>query len=126
MALKKVENITVTIQSKNNERSIIKREKKMVKIMVRIYCNAKHKTNGPPYLKCNEFLEYVLVRLDKFPYHVEKTTCGKCGLSCYESRKKEMDLEIFYFSGPRMLIRHPVLTFHHLFDEFRELNRLDY
>ena len=120
MTLEKIENINKTIQHKDDAPSIIKREKKMVEIMIRIYCNAKHKTNDVPCLKCSEFLEYVNERLDKCPYQAEKTACGKCGLSCYEPRKKENGFEVFNYSGPRMLISHPILAFHHLLDAFKE------
>ncbi len=88
MILMSLEKVNKTSQDTDDEPSIIKRDKKMVAIMVGIYCNAKHKTNDVLCLECAEFLEYVKNRLHNCPYQAKKTACGICDLLCYKPEKK--------------------------------------
>lgn len=108
-----------------SEPEIIVREKKMVEYMVRIYCKNQHETKGVPCFECNKFLEYAKERLENCPYQEGKTACGKCGLTCYEPEKKKKGMEVFTYSGPRMLLRHPILAFHHVLDSFKEPKKPD-
>ncbi len=120
VVLEVVENVKITIQDRDNEPAIIKREKKEVEFMVQIFCNAKHMTKDNLCLDCCEFLAYAKKRLDNCPYHAKKPACGICDLSCYEPKKKEKGLKVFTYSGPRMFFKHPVLAFRHLMDAFNQ------
>ena len=125
MVLEKVENENKSFRSKDEEPSIIKREKKTVEFMLQIYCGGNHKTRGALCLECQEFLDYIKNRLDNCPYGENKTACGRCGLTCYAPERKEKGVAVFTYSGPRMLVRHPILAFKHFLDGFREPKKLD-
>ena len=118
--MEKVENKITSFQRRDDEPSIIKREKKEVEFMVQIYCNAKHKSNDNLCFECREFLAYAKERLNNCLYQSKKPVCGICDLSCYNQKKKEKGLEIFNYSGPRMFFKHPVLAFRHLIDAFNQ------
>ena len=95
----------------------IKREKKTINKMVRVYCKGKHKTKGNLLCNdCGEFLSYAFMRLDKCPFQEEKSTCGKCLVHCYTPDMREKAKKIMRYSGPRLIYRSPILALHHVFD----------
>ena len=100
----------------SEEHPRIRREKKTIASMVKIYCKAKHDTHGELCPECAEFLEYAKMRLDKCPFQENKTTCGRCLIHCYKPDMKEKAKKVMRFSGPRMLLYHPVLAMHHAVD----------
>ncbi len=103
-----------------NEHPRITREKKTIGAMVHIYCKAHHETKDELCQECAEFYEYAKMRLDKCPFQENKTTCGKCRIHCYKPGMKEKVREIMRYSGPRMLLHHPVLAMHHVVDGFKK------
>ena len=84
--------------------------------MVSIYCRAHHATSGTPCSDCERFLDYAEVRLDKCPYGEDKPTCANCPIHCYKPEQRELARQIMRFSGPRMLLHHPILTIAHYID----------
>ena len=105
-----------TVQLKP-EHPRITREKKTIKAMAGIYCSAHHKTKKDELCpECTEFLTYAYLRLDKCPFQEKKSTCGKCLVHCYRPDMKEKVKKVMRYSGPRMLVRHPSLALHHVWD----------
>jgi hypothetical protein len=102
-----------------NEHPRIRREKKTIGAMVGIYCKAKHNTHGELCPECVEFFEYAKMRLDNCPFQENKTTCGRCRVHCYRPDMKEKVKKVMRYSGPRMLLHHPVLALHHAVDGFK-------
>lgn len=102
----------------------IGREKRTIEAMVKIYCNAKHETHGELCPECAEFLAYARMRLDKCPFQENKSTCGKCLVHCYRSDMREKVKHIMRYSGPRMLLHHPVLALHHAWDGRKKPQKL--
>jgi len=49
----------------NTEHPRIKREKKTIHAMVKIYCEDKHNTKEELCSDCTEFIEYARIRLSK-------------------------------------------------------------
>jgi len=94
----------------------ITREKKTIQAMVHIYCKAHHKPQDNLCSECAEFLTYAHMRLDKCPFQEKKSTCGKCLIHCYRPDMKEKVKTVMRYSGPRMLITHPSLALHHVWD----------
>ena len=84
--------------------------------MVGIYCAAQHDTAGELCEVCSTFLDYAEVRLDKCPYGEEKPTCANCPVHCYKPQYRAQAKAIMRFAGPRMLLRHPLLTIAHYLD----------
>ncbi len=68
---------------------------------------------------CEALFEYASYRLLKCPYGEQKPTCRNCPVHCYTKDMREQMHEVMRFAGSRMLLRHPVLAFHHLRDAKR-------
>lgn len=96
--------------------SRIHREKKIVELMVRIYCRKKEK-NVALCPECIALIEYACQRLEHCPFGEHKTTCKQCRIHCYRSDKREQMRTVMRFSGPRMLMYHPVAALRHLFSK---------
>jgi len=99
---------------------LIAREKKTIAAMVAIYCRKQHGQNSSLCEECSELLEYATCRLDRCPYGPQKTTCAKCPIHCYKPQMRDRVKQVMRFSGPRMLLRHPILAIGHLLDGRRE------
>ncbi|MDR0373731.1 MAG: nitrous oxide-stimulated promoter family protein [Nitrososphaerota archaeon] len=98
----------------------MKREKQTIAYMVDLYCKAHHSTHGELCSECREFKEYAFLRLDKCPFQEKKSTCGKCVIQCYRPGMKQKVKVVMRYAGPRMLLRHPGLALHHVWDGHRE------
>jgi 23S rRNA C2498 (ribose-2'-O)-methylase RlmM len=94
----------------------IKREKKTIDAMVRLYCRKHHGTDGELCQECSELHDYAMLRLSMCPFQENKSTCGKCLVHCYKPDMKEKVAKVMRYSGPRMLLHSPVLALHHIFD----------
>ena len=95
------------------------REARTVEAMIRLYCQARHKTNGPICPDCRELWEYSQTRLNRCPFQEGKTTCAKCPVHCYRPELRERIRTVMRYAGPRMLLRHPFLALMHLWDGIR-------
>lgn len=100
-------------------------EFRTVKGMVDIYCKAHHQTDRSSSAdlceQCQTLLDYAEVRLDRCPYGQSKPTCNKCPIHCYKPEPKEQMRLVMRYSGPRMLLSHPILAIRHLINEKREV-----
>lgn len=67
---------------------------------------------------------YANKRLDKCVFGEEKPACKQCPVHCYQSAKREEMKQIMRWAGPRMLLRHPILTIRHLIDDRRPVPEL--
>ena len=94
----------------------IKREKKTIDAMVNLYCRKHHGTSDELCSECKELHAYAMIRLSKCPFQEEKSTCGKCLVHCYKPDMKKKVAKVMRYSGPRMLLHHPILALHHVFD----------
>jgi hypothetical protein len=102
------------------ERRII-REKNTVEAMIKIYCHDQHKTSDGQFCAdCRELLDYANRRLERCPFHGDKTTCANCKIHCYRPDMKVRIRDIMRYSGPRMICHHPILAMFHFIDGFRK------
>ncbi|WP_038211327.1 nitrous oxide-stimulated promoter family protein [Vibrio orientalis] len=92
-------------------------EFKTVSAMVAIYCHAHHATKQGLCQECKTLLDYAETRLDRCPYGQQKPTCNQCPIHCYKPEQKEQMRQVMRFSGPRMLLPHPILAIRHLLHE---------
>ncbi len=97
----------------------LERERVTISKMVDIYCGDHHGTDGLCE-DCARFMDYAEVRLDKCPYGEAKPTCSNCPVHCYKPDYREQAKAIMRYAGPRMLLRHPVLTIAHYIDGLRK------
>jgi len=96
------------------------REARTIDVMVAMYCHDLHGTRDGLCEDCRELVEYARGRLDKCPYQEGKTTCAKCPIHCYKPSLRERMRAVMRYSGPRMLLRHPIMTIFHLWDGLRK------
>lgn len=77
-------------------------------------CQVGH---GGPGLcgECRELLEYSLARLGHCKFGNAKTKCHKCPVHCYRPYMREKIRTVMRFSGPRMLLYHPLEALRYLF-----------
>ena len=101
------------------------RELKTVSAMLACYCRGVHGTRGPLCDECRALLDYATTRLERCRFAGEKPVCAKCPVHCYQPRRREQMKQVMRYAGPRMLLRHPVLTIRHLIDGRRPVPVLD-
>ncbi|KLV03811.1 nitrous oxide-stimulated promoter [Photobacterium aquae] len=91
--------------------------------MVTIYCRHHHQQQSHQRLchDCQTFLAYAHERLDRCPYGQNKPTCKQCPIHCYKPDEKALSKTIMRFSGPRMLLHHPILALRHIMAERRAI-----
>lgn len=88
-------------------RSRIEREKVTVRHMIELWC--RHQHGGRELCEeCRKLCEYSLARLENCKFGENKTKCHKCSVHCYKPEMRERIREVMRYSGPRMLLHHPV------------------
>ena len=92
------------------------RERRTVDTMVLIFCSGHHGTRAEPCRECTELREYAHARLARCRYQDAKPTCANCPIHCYRPDIRDRVREVMRYSGPRMLLRHPVLAVAHIVD----------
>jgi len=97
----------------------LSRELLTISKMVDIYCGDHH-NRDVLCENCQEFMDYAEVRLQKCPYGEDKPTCANCPIHCYKPARREQARQIMRYAGPRMLLRHPLLTIAHKLDGLRK------
>ena len=96
------------------------REWQTMTAMVRIYCRDRHDAAGGLCGKCQQFLDYAGVRLERCRFGREKPTCAKCPVHCYQRDRREQVRVIMQHARPRMLWEHPLMSLRHRLDGFRK------
>jgi len=95
------------------------REYKTVKAMIELYCRKLHNSKGLCD-ECSVLLIYTEAKIRKCPHYKSKIPCKNCTVHCYQEPYKEKIRKVMRFSGPRMIIYHPILAFYHLLAQFKE------
>ena len=101
------------------------REKKTVALMIRLYCNKKHGTKKALCSACQALHDHAMLRSDKCPFMETKTFCSNCKVHCYQKDMREKIREVMRFSGPRMILYHPVMAVRHVMESRKEKKRLE-
>lgn len=99
----------------------IRKEVETIRIMTEIYCSAHHGTEkGNLCPECEEFYLYSAKRLACCPFGENKPVCAKCKIHCFGKEFKGKAKAIMAFAGPRLVLRHPILSLRHLMALRRE------
>lgn len=100
------------------------REKRLVSQMIALYCRKKH---GGRSLcpSCAALDAYARQRSIRCPFMETKTFCSNCRVHCYEPEMREKIREVMRFSGPRMIVYHPVTVVRHVIETKKEKRRLE-
>ena len=101
------------------------REKAVVSLMITLYCQKQHNTKSGLCPDCAELEAYARQRSDKCPFMETKTFCSNCKVHCYKPEMREKIRAVMRFSGPRMILHHPVMAVRHLIETKKEKNRLE-
>lgn len=110
--------------TKNNTGPNIEIEKKTVNYMISLYCHKKHTSPKNQLCDvCRDMLQYALSRLNYCRYGEEKTTCEKCPTHCYRKDYREKVKSIMRYSGPRMILYHPIMAVNHLVKNLKNHNK---
>ena len=87
--------------------------------MVRLYCHGHAHTRGaraPQELcpDCAATLRYASRRLQRCIFGDAKPNCADCTVHCYRADMRENIRTVMRWAGPRMLLRHPIMTVAHM------------
>lgn len=83
-----------------------------------MYCADKNHRSGSLCKDCKKLADYANDRLQKCHYGYLKPTCLQCTIHCYSPVMKKKIIEVMRYAGPRMVLRHPVLSFFYLKNKF--------
>ena len=100
------------------------REKALVSEMIALYCKKRHGTKGWLCPECAALAAYARERSEKCPFMETKTFCSNCRVHCYRLEMREKIRAVMRFSGPRMMLCHPVPALRHVVEEQKEKRRL--
>lgn len=95
----------------------------MLEYMVKLYSKKKLKEDELSE-RCIQLLEYAKYRRSKCPHGENKPYCSCCEIRCYKSSEREFMSKVMKFSGPRMIFKHPILAFDHLFKTLKFKRKL--
>lgn len=98
----------------------IEKEKKVSFLMIDLYCRKKHKTKNGVCIECQILKDYVELRLIKCPFNESKTFCSNCKIHCYNPEMRKKIKEVMRFSGPKMILHHPILAIRHVIETRKE------
>jgi hypothetical protein len=101
------------------------REWKTVSSMIHIYCSGLHGTSGKLCTECQQLSDYASLRLDRCRFGAEKPTCANCPVHCYQKTRREQIRTVMIYAGPRMLLKHPILSLFHWLDGYRKAPALN-
>lgn len=98
-------------------------EKKIVGLMIKIYCKGhKHAKDGICE-ECRELLNYSNKMIELCPFMKTKTFCQNCKIHCYKEDMRIKIKKVMRYSGPRMMFYHPLLTINHVIENYKEKKR---
>ena len=102
----------------------IAREQKTIAVMMAIYCRDHHHPDSDLCADCIKLLDYAERRLESCPFESEKPACNHCSVHCYSKSMRIQVQDVMRYAGPRMLLKHPLLSMLHLIDNFRKVPKL--
>lgn len=109
----------------NRAESKREREKEIVQLMIRLYCKKHHGTKKELCSECRALAQYAVQRSDKCPFMETKTFCSNCRVHCYKPEMRKKIRAVMRFSGPRMMLHHPVMAIRHVVESQKEKRRLE-
>ena len=103
---------------KKLEKGALAREARTMASMIDIYCRGHHAEQRPAAgglcPECEELKAYAMKRLACCPFGEGKPVCAKCRVHCYKPQMKEKIAAVMRYAGPRVVVKHPILSLEHL------------
>ncbi len=109
----------------------IQREKRTIEAMIAMRCHVAHGAGHwawpaghwawPARIcdDCGRLLSYAVDRIDRCAFGSPKPVCNRCPVHCYSRSMREEVRAVMRFSGPRMMLGHPLLATLHILDGLR-------
>ena len=69
--------------------------------------------------------EYARNRSDRCPFMETQTFCANCRVHCCKPEMRAQIRKVMRYSGPRMMLHHPVMAVRHVIETRKEKRRLD-
>jgi hypothetical protein len=87
--------------------------------MVQLYCHGHAHARGARAAQelcpdCAATLRYASRRLERCIFGDAKPNCADCTVHCYRADMRENIRAVMRWAGPRMLLRHPIMTVTHM------------
>ncbi|WP_054955569.1 nitrous oxide-stimulated promoter family protein [Paenibacillus dakarensis] len=105
--------MTTKVKRQPNNGPKIRKEQDIVLKMIRIYCKKKHHQKDL-CAECQDLNNFAMKRLSLCQFGEEKTACAKCPIHCYKPDYRQRIKEVMRFSGPWMLLYHPIESIKHI------------
>ena len=102
----------------------LKQEYKTMETMIRMYCKKFHSCDKNLCQECSDLLKYAEERLNNCKFGENKPTCDTCTIHCYKPDMREKVREAMRYAGPRMIYKHPIMGFRHLFRKMKKKENL--
>lgn len=104
------------VKKQPNNGPNIQKEKETVSKMIGLYCRKKHHRHEL-CSECQGLQTYAHKRLSLCQFGEEKTACSNCKVHCYKPEYREKMKTVMRYSGPWMLVYHPVYAIKHLLNK---------
>ena len=69
--------------------------------------------------------EYARNRSDRCPFMETQTFCANCRVHCCKLEMRAQIREVMRYSGPRMMLHHPVMAVRHVIETQKEKKKLE-
>jgi hypothetical protein len=90
-------------------------EQRLLSEMIALYCRKRHRPPaGLLCPACAGLLDYAVQRSALCPRMESKTFCSACPKPCYRPAMRQAMRTVMRWAGPRMLLKHPVLSARHI------------
>jgi hypothetical protein len=96
----------------------IQQEKDTVSKMIELYCRKKHR-HKELCEECTELKHYAHKRLSLCPFGENKGACSNCSVHCYKPEHRTKIKAVMRYTGPWMLVYHPLYSVKHLSSSHR-------
>jgi hypothetical protein len=90
------------------------REIETVRTMIAMYCKAHHHPEEDLCEECAGIFSYASMKYHRCLFGEDKPVCTVCPVHCYTKEYREKIRKIMRYSGPRMILHHPLMAIDHL------------
>lgn len=99
-----------------------RKEIELVSQMIKLYCRRKHgmSASGAVCSDCQKLIDYARSRSERCPFMERKTFCSNCRVHCYSPEMRKKIREVMRYSGPRMILFHPLTSIWHMLTNLAE------
>ena len=109
----------------STSKSRLEQENETISTMIRMYCKHFHDCGNDLCQECEDLFQYAEERLKNCQFGEEKPTCDTCAVHCYKPNLREEIRKVMRYAGPRMIYKHPIMGFRHVFRKMKKKENLD-